>query len=122
MKNILKGGLGSASILILFYLASAHVSSCTSRGPKLPIRFPNDTTAGAGSKTGLQPKTIIIVKCAINNCYGAVIAGSTPVPPGTLAVDVVFTTKDSIPANSVIRLKVYESQDSAYSSKDDKTK
>jgi hypothetical protein len=122
MKNILKGGLGAALILVLIYLVSIHVSSCTSRGLKRPIRFPNDTTVKIGSRPGLQPKAIIIVKCALNNCYGAVIADSAPVPPGTLAVDMVFTMKESIPANSEVRLRVYENQDPAYSSENDKTK
>jgi len=120
MKNILKGGLGATLILVLIYLVSVCISSCRSRSQKSPIRFPFDTTAGVGSKTGLQPRAVIIVKCALKNCYGAVIGDSTPVPPGAPAVDVVFTMKDSIPANSVIRVKVYESQDSAYSSRDDK--
>jgi len=119
MKNILKGGLGATLILVLIYLVSVQVSSCRSKSAK-PIRIPIDTTAGGGSKTGLLPKTVIIARCALNNCYGEVVPNSIPVPPGALAVDMVFTLKDSIPANSVIHLLVYESQDSANSSKDDK--
>ena len=130
MKNILKGGLGSAFILVLFYFASVHISSCSNSEPKipnakiLPSKFPIslglDTTAGGGSGPGFTPKTIIIVKCAIRNCFGATVPDSAPAPSGSPVMEMLFTTKDSIPANSVIHLMVYQSQDSLASLKDKK--
>ena len=115
MKNILKGGLGGASVLALFYLASVHVSSCGNKGSNerviigpgksatLPISLPNDTAFG-GNGSGLIPKVIVI--CGAKGCYGTTVPDSTPVPPGTVMMEMVFKVTDSIPAHSTVRLQV----------------
>lgn len=130
MKNILKGGLGATLILVLFYLAVAHVSSCGNSNSPIPdatnsklkftIRLPNDSSVWAGSRPGSLPK--VIVNCTTRDCFGAIAPDSASVPSGTPEVEILFTTKDAIPANSVIHLMVYQGQNLSELSKDKKAK
>jgi hypothetical protein len=123
MKHILNGVPGAACILIIFCLSSVYLSSCSNEPKfpvtvKLPIRLPihwNDSSAGAGSGTGLKTK-VIVVLCGAKGCLNTPLPDPTATPSGTLTMDMVFTTTDSIPANSVVHLKIYQTQDSASSS------
>jgi hypothetical protein len=120
MKHILNGVPGAACILIIFCLSIVHLSSCNNEPKipvkvKLPIRLPihwNDSSALGGSGTGLKTKAVVVL-CGAKGCLNTPISDSTATPSGTLTMDVVFTTKDSIPANSQVHLQIYQTQDSA---------
>lgn len=114
--------------LVLFYLASVHVSSCTNTPLKAgsPLKTPiirvlNDsggTHTGIG--TGSLPKTIK-VRCINQNC-ALLDSDTSSVPPGSLKLDVVYTDNDSIPAHTILKLVVFQSQDSIFTSKSGKAK
>jgi hypothetical protein len=112
MKKNVTGGLAAPSILLLFYLAVVHLSSCSSKRSAVPsdaVKSPinvstNDTVSVSGGGTGSQPKAVI--NCITRKCTLTVILDTTTVAPGNQLVNVSWPNKVAIPDGAEIELRI----------------